>query len=43
MNDIRELLRRLLAARVEFILVGGVAATVHGSSRLTGVRPDRRN
>jgi hypothetical protein len=35
MNDFRELLRRLLQAQVEFILVGGVAATVHGSSRLT--------
>jgi predicted nucleotidyltransferase len=29
------LLRALVEARVEFILVGGVAATVHGSSRLT--------
>lgn len=35
MTDFRELLRRLSSSKVEFILVGGVAATVHGSSRLT--------
>ncbi len=35
MTDFRELLRRLVEADVEFILVGGVAAIVHGSSRLT--------
>ncbi len=29
------MLKTLVDARVEFILVGGVAATVHGSSRLT--------
>ena len=35
MTDFRELLSRLAAANVEFILVGGVAAIVHGGSRLT--------
>ena len=35
MNDFRELLRTLLDARVEFILIGGVAATAYGASRLT--------
>lgn len=34
MNDFSELLR-VLAPEVDFILVGGVAATVHGASRLT--------
>jgi hypothetical protein len=34
MNDFSELLR-ILSPEVEFILVGGVAATVHGASRLT--------
>ena len=29
------LLRALSAGKVEFVLVGGVAATIHGSSRLT--------
>lgn len=35
MTDLPGLLGALVAAEVEFILVGGVAATVHGSSRLT--------
>ena len=35
MTDFRGLLRALSAAGVEYILVGGVAATAHGSSRLT--------
>jgi len=35
MFDVEGLLRRLAEHEVEFILVGGVAATVHGSARLT--------
>lgn len=35
MTDIKALLHVLAQGGVEFILVGGVAATVHGSSRLT--------
>lgn len=35
MTDFAGLLRRLAGHNVEFILVGGVAATVHGSARLT--------
>ncbi len=35
MTDFAGLLRALTAARAEFILIGGVAATVHGSARLT--------
>ena len=35
MTDFERLFRALHKSRVEFILVGGVAATVHGSSRLT--------
>jgi len=35
MTDFSSLLRALDAAGVEYILVGGVAATVHGSARLT--------
>jgi predicted nucleotidyltransferase len=35
MTDFAGLIRTLVDARVEFILVGGVAATVHGSARLT--------
>src|SRR3989449_10428810 len=35
MTDFKGLLRALTDANVEFILVGGVAATVHGSTRLT--------
>jgi hypothetical protein len=34
-TDFEALLRLLARARVEFIIVGGAAATVHGSSRLT--------
>jgi predicted nucleotidyltransferase len=34
-NSLAELLRVLSNAKVEYILVGGVAATVHGSARLT--------
>jgi predicted nucleotidyltransferase len=35
MTDFQSLLRSLVDASVEFILVGGVAAVVHGSARLT--------
>ena len=35
MFDVEALLRRLAQHDVEFILVGGVAAAVHGSVRLT--------
>jgi hypothetical protein len=35
MTDFKALLRALTESGVEFILVGGAAATVHGSSRLT--------
>ncbi len=35
MTDFGALIRTLADARVDFILVGGVAATVHGSARLT--------
>jgi predicted nucleotidyltransferase len=35
MTDFKALLRALADSGVEFILVGGVAATVHGSTRLT--------
>lgn len=35
MTDFKALLATLAHAKVEFILVGGVAATVHGGSRLT--------
>jgi predicted nucleotidyltransferase len=35
MMDLRELLRVLVDHRVEFIIVGGVAATLHGSARST--------
>ena len=35
MFDVEALLRRLAEHDVEFILVGGVAAAVHGSIRLT--------
>jgi hypothetical protein len=34
MNDFAALLQKL-APHVEFIIVGGVAATIHGASRLT--------
>lgn len=35
MTDFRRLVEILSQGGVEFILVGGVAATVHGSARLT--------
>jgi len=35
MTDFKALLRALSGAQVDFILVGGVAAAVHGSARLT--------
>ncbi len=35
MSDLARLIRSLADARVEFIVVGGVAANAHGSSRLT--------
>lgn len=35
MTDFQGLLRRLSEAGVEYILVGGAAATAHGSARLT--------
>jgi hypothetical protein len=35
MTDFEGLLRRLVEARVAFIIVGGVAARAHGSARLT--------
>lgn len=35
MTDFESLLRLLALAQVEFIIVGGAAATVHGSSKLT--------
>ena len=35
MTDFSSLLRALNSSGVEFILVGGVAATIHGSARLT--------
>jgi len=35
MTQLEQLLRALHEARVEFIVVGGVAARAHGSSRLT--------
>lgn len=34
-TDFAALLQRLLSAHVEFILIGGVAANVHGSARAT--------
>lgn len=35
MTDLKPLLTKLRDADVEFVLVGGVAATAHGSARLT--------
>jgi len=35
MMDFEKLLRLLTKSKVEFIIVGGAAATVHGASRLT--------
>lgn len=34
-TDFAALLQRLLSARVEFILIGGVAGNVHGAARAT--------
>jgi hypothetical protein len=33
--DVAELLRRLVAAGVDFVVIGGIAAVLHGSARLT--------
>lgn len=35
MNNFAEILKTLVGGGVDFILVGGVAATVHGAARLT--------
>lgn len=35
MTDFRGLLDALVSGGVDFILIGGVAATIHGSTRLT--------
>ncbi|MEA2490570.1 MAG: hypothetical protein QOH21_2362 [Acidobacteriota bacterium] len=35
MTDFERIIRALLDAAVEFVIIGGVAATVHGSARLT--------
>lgn len=35
MTDYRGLIRRLIDCQVEFIIVGGLAATAHGSARYT--------
>jgi len=35
MIDFKALLRALAEGSVEFILIGGVAGTVHGATRLT--------
>jgi len=35
MTDFARLLHALVEARVEFIIVGGLAATIHGAARLT--------
>lgn len=35
MTDFAGLLRTLVQANVEFVIIGGVAATIHGSARLT--------
>jgi hypothetical protein len=35
MTDFRRLLEALSVAKVEFVLVGGLASTAHGSARLT--------
>ncbi len=35
MNDFERLLNALASANVAFVMIGGVAATVHGSARLT--------
>jgi hypothetical protein len=35
MTDFASLIRLLIQNKVEFIMVGGAAATAHGSARLT--------
>ena len=35
MTDFERLFTALAAHRVEFVLVGGMAAVIHGSARLT--------
>lgn len=35
MTDFKQLLHLLSTSKVDFILVGGMAATVHGATRLT--------
>ena len=35
MNDFERILSGLCSADVSFVIIGGVAATVHGSARLT--------
>lgn len=35
MTDFKQLLHLLSASKIDFILVGGMAATVHGATRLT--------
>jgi hypothetical protein len=35
MNDFERILAALRSADVSFVIIGGVAATVHGSARLT--------
>ncbi|KPK03288.1 MAG: hypothetical protein AMS20_10955, partial [Gemmatimonas sp. SG8_28] len=35
MTDFEQLIGALVGAEVEFLVVGGLAATVHGSARLT--------
>ena len=35
MTDFEAVIRALSEARVEFVIVGGLAATIHGSARLT--------
>ncbi len=35
MTDFERLLKALSSNNVNFVIVGGVAATIHGSSRLT--------
>ena len=35
MTDFRRLFDALVAAQVEFVIVGGLASTAHGSARLT--------
>ena len=35
MNDLSELLKRLLASELEFVLIGGFAGVVHGSTQVT--------